>query len=433
MNLVFELSKNLIKPKFTLILAVGLVIGVGFLLIILSLFQNYYLASEKVFMGIHPHIQVYQEEMTETAATGLAEELAATNTEITAAAPALYLTSRGTVSHADRIKAHCVQVGTELEPYDSERHTDVKLHVRYGYEVLTQLEKTFQMKGITVHQGQTISNVKDIINGSTDLEELNLTQDERGRDIPLSFYLQQGLIPQAVFLEDFLISLAGLPNPQPMMLRGSLNLGTKQEKYPLLVTSLANLQRLSGKQGRANTIEIAIKEPRSAAEVGRRLQARLGSAYKVTSWIEKEQGSFVFLGTIKMMIFAVVFSICIVAASSIVSTLTVTVMQNRRKIAILKALGLNARSIYAIFLTNTGLIGSLGIVLGGGLGVVGGRYFVHAFGESLKSLGIHDPRLQVAPADFLLIAVTTLALCFLAAVVPAREAINLQTVAGLRD
>ena len=84
------LSRQLIPPLFSALLGIGATIGVGCLLIVLSLFKNYYLSTEKVFMGIHPHIEVHKDIMSEGEANGLIQKLKHLYPEISGIGPAIY-------------------------------------------------------------------------------------------------------------------------------------------------------------------------------------------------------------------------------------------------------------------------------------------------------------------------------------------------------
>lgn len=101
------LSRYLIKPLFSILLGLGAIIGVICLLVVLSLFQNYFLSAEKVFMGVHPHIEIHK-EMTEDESHKIVEELKNAFPEITNAKPALYLHKRIIISKADIVEAACV-------------------------------------------------------------------------------------------------------------------------------------------------------------------------------------------------------------------------------------------------------------------------------------------------------------------------------------
>ena len=133
------------------------------------------------------------------------------------------------------------------------------------------------------------------------------------------------------------------------------------------------------------------------------------------------------------MILVIIFSISVVAAIGMISTLTLIVMQNRGKIAILKSMGIKNSSIYKIFVLNTCLTGVIGVVAGTLLGYAASFYFIHHFGESLKKLGIKNPQILITPDEILLLGLAVIVLFVLTAIIPSKRAITIDVVRGLQE
>ena len=85
-------------------------------------------------------------------------------------------------------------------------------------------------------------------------------------------------------------------------------------------------------------------------------------------WTENNAALFSALKLEKLTYFLVLLLIVLVAAFNIVATLVMVVMERRKEIAILRAMGARARSIAAIFLCEGAALG----VGGTSLGVLGG-------------------------------------------------------------
>jgi lipoprotein-releasing system permease protein len=123
----------------------------------------------------------------------------------------------------------------------------------------------------------------------------------------------------------------------------------------------------------------------------------------------------------------------VVAAIGMISTLTLIVMQNRSKIAILKSMGIKNAGIYRIFVLNTGLTGVVGVAAGTILGYLSSHCFVRYFGESLKKLGIKNPQILITPQEVLAIGFIVIVLFVLTAIIPSRRAISTDVVNGLQE
>lgn len=433
----FSLSRAIIRSKYTIILTLGAVIGVTCLIIITSLFNNYYLTSENVFMGIHPHIRIQKQGMTAEQASGTAGELEQKFPQILTAQPALYQKVKTVISKVLKKKFFLVKEKDSGKTvcFDPLKHKgDVKIQPTYGFTIIEKKTQTVLVKGITVKDNETVSGIKKIINGSTKLEDLSRNVDENNNILPWSFYLQQDLFMGTVGLKDFLLQFPGISSKQHHFLqKGTLSMGTAKEKYPLVVMSLKNAQHCLGMDNNANTIEIKLKDPYQAENISPKIKQLLGNDFHVESWIQHSKASFAFLGIIKIMIMSIIFSISVVAAIGMVSTLTLIVMQNKGKIAILKSMGIKNSSIYRIFILNTSLTGIIGVVAGTILGLMTSQLFIRYFGDSLKKLGIKDPQILIQPQEILTIGFLIIALFVLTAIIPSRRAISAEVVEGLQE
>ena len=246
--------------------------------------------------------------------------------------------------------------------------------------------------------------------------------------------MQQDLFPGAVGLKDFLFRFPGISEKQyHFFQKGTLGMGTKKGEYPLVVISLKNAQQCLNMNNAANTIEIKLKDPYEAEKIAKKIKHFLGKDFKLTTWIEHSRASFAFLRIIKIMILAIIFSIAVVAAIGMISTLTLIVMQNRGKIAILKSMGIKNVSIYKIFILNTGLTGVIGVFAGTLIGYASSYALIRFFGENLKKLGIKNPQILIEPREILTIALIVIALFILTAIIPSRRAIATDVVDGLQE
>ena len=426
------LSRHLIKPRFSILLGLGAILGVTCLLVVLSLFQNYFLSSEKVFMGVHPHIEIHK-DMTTDESHKIIEQLKTTFSEILDIKPALYLSTRVKIFKASIVDAACVIEQNQSFCLDLKNDTELDIVVKEGFNLSEKKDENVLIKGITVEDNKTVMGIANIINGSLNLERLTQTQDSNGFVLPFGFYMEQSFFNK--ISGTFLISFPDISDDQLKQFRlsGGLKMGTKRGALPLFVLSLEVLQRIVNKPNQLNTIEIKLMTPYNSEKVSKAIQSQLGSEFQVTSWMEKEKAAFAFLNIIKIMIFLIIFSICIVAAISVYSTLSLAVIENRKKISILKALGIKDASIYLIFISNALAIGIVGVVIGGIFGYLGSHYFILYFGENLQALGIENPETLLTQGDFLITAIATLLLFLVTAIMPARKAIKMDAVDNLRQ
>ena len=122
----------------------------------------------------------------------------------------------------------------------------------------------------------------------------------------------------------------------------------------------------------------------------------------------------------------------LLAAFSITSTLVMTIIERKREIAILSAMGSTQRSIVRIFMAQGGLTGLLGSAIGATMGVLG------AWGLSTMSLPLNNDVYYISaiPVDIRIIDVLTIVtvavlVSLISTIYPAVYAAGLRPVEGL--
>lgn len=434
-----SLSKCLVRPVFFVILSIGSVIGVACLLIVMSLFENYYLSAEKVFMGIHPNIEIHRPGMLISDAKDHIQMLKKKFPEIQSIAPALYSVRKMEISEVKAKKEFCIlKDGVTVCPHEVKRTEDPQTYSyekKFGFEILDKRRGEFLIKGIDIQNGETVLRIKRIINGNSNLERLNQTSDANGNSIPCGFYMEQPPASAVTPLTDFLISFPDMNDKDKHYCRltGNLSLGRKTGRLPLVVMSLNNVQRMLKKEQQVNAIEINLNQPYESERVARDIRELLGEAFEVFSWTEKEEAAFRFLHITKIMIFFIIFNISIVAALSVFSTLMLSVTESRKKIAIFKAIGMKNRTIYSIFVSSALTVCMIGIIFGSLTGYITSYYFVTGFSDTLQKLGIDTPEVMITAGDIAMISLFSLVLFLITAILPARNAVAIDPVDNLQD
>jgi len=382
-------------------------------------------------MGIHPHIEI-NKEMSSQEGQKVINRIKHHIADVINIQPALYVKVRTEISEVNRTKAFCIEQDDLMRCHTKSDGTG-KLHTRYGFSIKKKQLTEMIVKGICLENGKPVMDFQKLINGSTNIKRIEQYEDTNHNPLPPGFYLEQGLFN--ALSGYFLVHFKGLEKRKKQYwLNGLLDMGTKKGKCPLIVMSLPSAQYALDKKNRINTIEIRIKQPYKAEKISQHIKDTLNdNSFSVENWIQKEKASFTFLTIIKWMLFSIVFSISVVAAISIFSTLYLTVLENRKKIAILKALGMKDVSIYIIFLLKTLTIGLMGTGLGCFIGYCGSHGFIYLFKESLEKLGIENPQPHLSMYDICVVAVFTIGLFLLTAIVPAHNAVKIDPIEGLNQ
>lgn len=126
---------------------------------------------------------------------------------------------------------------------------------------------------------------------------------------------------------------------------------------------------LSGQKEGAPAFEARLADPAAADSAAREAAQRLGPGYRVETWREKNAPLAFALRLEKLVIFATVALVILVAAFNIVSNVALLVVEKKRDLGVFSTLGAAPRSLSRIYWTLGGAIGALGTSLGLVLGV----------------------------------------------------------------
>ncbi|WP_029917693.1 lipoprotein-releasing ABC transporter permease subunit [Pelobacter seleniigenes] len=210
--------------------------------------------------------------------------------------------------------------------------------------------------------------------------------------------------------------------------------------YAYIPLSIA--QSFFDSEGLVSGIEIEVDLFARAPEVARVLSKEFGFPYIIRPW-QTMYGSFLSaLKLEKLGLFIVLGIIVLVAAFNIATTLIMVVMEKSRDIAILRAMGANARSIMKIFLLEGLIIGTLGTGLGTILGVFLAdnadsiiKYLERTFGIRIFDQAVygmdHFPA-QIIYSDVIAVMSMAMIICLLATVYPAWRASRMDPAEALR-
>ncbi|MGD2187790.1 MAG: FtsX-like permease family protein, partial [Desulfobacterales bacterium] len=198
---------------------------------------------------------------------------------------------------------------------------------------------------------------------------------------------------------------------------------------------LKDAQRMLRMADSVTGIDIRVSNIYRARDIAERLIAKLGFPYWARDWMQMNKNLFRALKLERYVMAIILILIVLVAAFNIASSLIMLVMGKTRDIAILKAMGATTKSIRKIFVFSGMVIGSIGTVLGLGLGLVLctvlDRYDIY---ELTGDIYYFTTTLPVKIEIFWVIGIVSAAMviCFLATLYPARQAAKLDPVEAIR-
>lgn len=230
-----------------------------------------------------------------------------------------------------------------------------------------------------------------------------------------------------------LTPLGLIPKFQRFQVAGIFHSGFYQYDDALAFMRLGDAQRLFSEPDVVSVLAFKVDDLYHADVIGREIEKAAGPGFLTTNWMEQNRELFRALKLEQYVTFIVIGLIVCVAALNILIALTMMVMEKTRDIAVLMSFGVRREQVRLIFLLQGLLISFvgtvIGLVLGYGLSLLGGRYHFPLSAEvySIDYLPF-APRLS----DALIVAAVSLGISLLATLYPSSSAARVLPAEALR-
>ncbi len=232
------------------------------------------------------------------------------------------------------------------------------------------------------------------------------------------------------------IGAAGTRPPIAKQFRviASFEAGFDQYDSKLVYTDLYEAQAFYEQGDSVTGVEMKVDDIDRAREISLQLEKLLANGvYHTMDWKELNHGLFTALLIQQIGMSFVLALIIVVAAFTVVATLIMVVLDKKKEISLLKALGARDAAILRVFLYQGGIIGLVGTTMGLLLG-----YFcctgllAYSFPLDPKVYFISSLPVNVRPTEFAITGLVAIAICTVATIFPAAYAAGLRPSDGLR-
>ncbi|MBK9707968.1 MAG: ABC transporter permease [Acidobacteria bacterium] len=198
--------------------------------------------------------------------------------------------------------------------------------------------------------------------------------------------------------------------------------------------SLAAAQRQLGSGNTAGVIQFKVNDIDNVAEMSRKLLKEAGAGFMTTTWQELNRPLFAALQLQHRLVIVFFGLLIAIAALNIITTLTMTVIEKNRDIAILRAQGATPQSIRKIFMLQGLVIGIIGSSAGLALGLTLSRLANHYQWISIPAeiYSVSHITLKLSSIDCAGITGFAVLICLLATLIPSRTASRISPVEALR-
>lgn len=235
---------------------------------------------------------------------------------------------------------------------------------------------------------------------------------------------------------------ASMTLPEEPIIRGVFQTGKADYDFQYLLVSTELAQQIWGMRDAVHGIAIRVTSLDKAEEVKDNLNKILPDIYHARTWMDDNQELFNQIGVERIVMACILCMTILVAAFGLCSTLITTTVQKSGEIGLMKALGSSDRQVCAVFLLYGTVVGLIGMILGvaGGLIFLGNLnhvrdFLLYAFHIQVFPSSVYGlPQIPaiVNPAQITIIAVSAVVICVLASLIPAIGAARLAPARALR-
>ena len=391
--------KGVFVSLITLISISGITLGVTALIIVLAVMTGLSGELRDKILGTHSHIMIFgRGGWIQDYAERLPDILKTPH--VVGAAPFIF---RQVMIQSDQTTAKAMVKGTDAQA--EQTTSELGRHVVQG--ALDFLEPAPASPGRGILLGKELANTLGVTIGST-VTLIAPMQEEASR--------------------------WPIPKQQMFQVSGIFDYGMYEYDSGLAYMSLLAAQEYFQTGQQVTGLEVKVDNIFLARRVAETLQTTLGTMYSARDWSELNKNLFAIFGLYKKAMFLMLTLMVVVACLNIASSLILMVMEKNRDIAILKTMGASASSIMKLFVMQGLFIGLTGTCAGCLFGFIICRV-ADAYHLIRLEGGVYYLNylpFRIMPLDFTLVAVSSLVICFLSTLYPARQAAKLDPAVALR-
>lgn len=369
---------------------VGIMIGVAALVIMLSVFNGFGGIVTSMLMNFDPNVRVTYTENTPFDQYEKIEEFVNSNEEV--------------------------------RDYFSFVEGKAILFTGTKYEIV-------ELRGLDIHDYSKWGVNEMIMTGGSNLGDVESTKIVIGFPQRLKLSKSAGdtiLVSSFYNIEKTLFSLA-LPVNVPAEISGIYKSNNRDYDNNLVFTSLHAGQKILGFGSRVSGLDIKLHNSEDSDKIKSVIQnAFPESGLKVETWYDLHRDLYSMMLIERWAAYIILSLIVAVGTFNILGSLTMTVVEKKKDIAILRTLGANEKSILRIFMFEGMLIGFTGTIAGMILGLLVCflQIFYNIYPLDPSKYIIDYLPVTVQFSDILAISGMAFFLSFISALYPAKRAVK---------
>ncbi|MEO6693367.1 MAG: ABC transporter permease [Saprospiraceae bacterium] len=232
-------------------------------------------------------------------------------------------------------------------------------------------------------------------------------------------------------------SLTQIVQPKTMrfIVRGIYDANNKDYDKLYAYISIPASQKLFELGNNVNGIDIRVDNITNSNTVKEKLSGIISSDYKINTWYDLHSDLYSVMQAERWTAYIILSIIIAVASFSIAGSLTMTVLEKKRDIGIMKAMGSSNGSIIKIFMYEGILIGVYGTLIGCalGLGICLAQIKFKLFPlDPMVYAPLDALPIDIRGMDFVYVGIAAMVLSFIASLFPAMKASKLEPIKAIR-
>lgn len=231
----------------------------------------------------------------------------------------------------------------------------------------------------------------------------------------------------------FVSPMGHIPSMKRFVVTNTFDSGMYEYDSSMAYIHLTQAQQLSGAKNQIDAIGIWTDDVFNVKSVKANLTDLFVYPFYLRDWMDINKSLFSALKLEKTAMFIILTLIILVAAFNIASALIMMVMEKSKDIAVLKAMGATNQSIRKIFILQGMIIGFMGTIIGTLSGV-----FICFILKKYDFIQLPDAYpfstlpIQLEYFDVLIIAISTIIICFFSTLYPSYKASRMDPVEAIR-
>ncbi|MCX6149995.1 MAG: ABC transporter permease [Ignavibacteriales bacterium] len=269
----------------------------------------------------------------------------------------------------------------------------------------------------------------------------NLNDNEDGIIIGLNLATKlQSLIGDSVAVTSFNnLSMSALTYAMPItkkyIVKGIFESNNNDYDLNYVFTSLKSAQDLLGLKDEVQGIEIRLDDIKFSNEIKTQLERNVNkNEFSISSWYDLHKDLYSMMQIERWVAYIILSLIIAVATFNVLGSLSMSVIEKKQDIGILRSMGVKDKSILRIFMFEGVLIGIIGTIAGSLIGLM-----VVLLQEHFKLYPLDPTRyiidalpVQLRLSDFLAVAGMSFFLSFIASLYPAKRATKIALIDAIK-